>query len=189
MVGQVTVCTLLIICSAVALRSQRRVSAQDIRIRTEGMFELLLAKALDTSGVERLRASPGIEAVAAVWRTPIANELVKLAVIPSGGKAEVAAGYNFVSPEYFSLLRIPLVRGRLFSADEARGGADVVVISDATARRFWPGEDPLGKVIEIPSKRQADRRSTRLPTYSSAHVIGIVGDLISGLVAVGLDPS
>jgi putative ABC transport system permease protein len=189
MVGQVTVCTLLIVCSAVALRSQRRVSAQDIRIRTEGMFELLLAKALDTSGVERLRASPGIEAVAAVWRTPIANELVKLAVIPSGGKAEVAAGYNFVSPEYFSLLRIPLVRGRLFSADEARAGADVVVISDATARRFWPGEEPLGKVIEIPSKRQADRRSTRLPTYSSAHVIGIVGDLISGLVAVGLDPS
>ena len=70
---------------------------------------------------------------------------MKLAVIPSGAKAEVLAGYNFVSPEYFPLLRIPVLRGRLFTAGEAKAGDGVVVISDATARRFWPGEDPLGK--------------------------------------------
>ena len=187
--GQVTVCALLIICSAVALRSQRRVSGRDVRVRTEGVFELLPTKGLRTIEVERLRVSPGIEAVAAVWRPPVSNELAKLAVIPSGGKAEVLAGYNFVSPEYFLVLRIPVLRGRLFTADEARAGADVVVISDATARRFWPGEEPLGKAIEIPSKRQADRRSDRVPPYSSARVIGIVGDTISGFGAVAVDPS
>ena len=187
--GQVAVCALLMICSAVALRSQWRVSSQDIRIRTEGVFHLVLAKGLRTSGIERLRASPGIEAVAAVWRSPIYNGLVKLAVIPSGGKAEVQAGYNFVSREYFSLLRIPVVRGRLFTAAEASAGDGVVVISDATARRFWPGEEPLGKVILIPLKRQTDKRSDRLPRYASARVIGIVGDVISGYAAVGVDPS
>lgn len=187
--GQVAVCALLMICSAVALRSQRRVSSQDIRIRTEGVFNLVLAKRLPTTGIEQLRASSGIEAVAAVWRLPLNNELVKLDVIPSGGRSEVLAGYNFVSPEYFSLLRIPVLRGRLFTADEARAGDSVVVISDATARRLWPGEEPLGKMIGIPLKRQVDRRSDRLPAYSSARVIGVVGDVISGFAAVGVDLS
>jgi hypothetical protein len=148
-----------------------------------------LAKGLRATGVERLRASPGIEAVAAVWRSPIDHELVKLAVVPSGGRAEVLAGYNFVSPEYFSLLRIPVVRGRLFTTQEASSSESVVVISEATARRFWPGQEPLGKVIDVPSKRQADGRADRLPARSSARVIGIVGDVISGFAAVGVDPS
>jgi predicted permease len=187
--GQVAVCVLLLICSAVALRSQRRVSSQDLRIRTAGVFNLVLSKRLPATGVERLRASAGIEAVAAAWRAPPENQLVKLEVIPSGGKAEVPAGYNFVSPEYFPLLRIPLLRGRLFTPDEAKAGDGLVVVSEATARRFWPGEDPLGKTIAIPSKRQADRRSDRLPPYASARVIGVVGDVISGFAAVGVDAS
>src|SRR5262249_43378942 len=187
--SQVAVCVLLLICSAVALRSQRRVSSQDIRIRTAGVFNLILSKGLTITGVERMRASAGIEAVAAVWRAPVESELVKLAVIPSGAKAEVLAGYNFVSPEYFSLLHIPMLRGRLFTTGEAKAGDGVVVVSEATARRFWPGEDPLGKLIAIPSKRQVDGRSDRLPPYLSARVIGVAGDVISGFGAVGVDAS
>jgi hypothetical protein len=173
----------------VALRSQERVSSQDIRMRTGGVFSLVLSKGLRPSGVERLRAAPGIEAVAATWRAPLYNELVKLAVVPGGGKEEVRAGYNFVSPEYFSLLRIPLLRGRIFNDAEARGGADVVVISESTARQFWPGREALGETIAIPAKRQADKRSDRLPTYSSARVIGVVADVITGFAAVGVDPT
>src|SRR5207244_2796101 len=75
------------------------------------------------------------------------------------------------------------------TAEEARAGAAVVVISEATARRFWPNREALGEAIAIPSKRQADRRSDRLPAYSSARVIGIVGDVISGFAAAGVDSS
>src|SRR5262249_27259117 len=128
--SQVGVCVLLLICSAVALRSQQRLSSQDIRIRTAGVFNLILSKGLTTTGVERLRASVGIETVAAVWRAPVENELVKLAVIPSGAKAEALAGYNFVSPEYFSMLRVPVLRGRVFTVDEANAGDGVVVVSE-----------------------------------------------------------
>ena len=187
--SQVAVCVLLLICSAVALRSQRRVSSQDLRIHTADVFNLILSKGMTTTGVERLLTSPGIEAVAAAWRTPVENDLVKLAVIPSGVQAEVLAGYNFVSPEYFPLLRIPVLRGRLFTADEAKAGDAVVVVSDATAHRFWSGEDPLGKTLAIPSKRQADRRSDRLPPFGSARVIGVVGDVVSGYAAVDVDAS
>jgi predicted permease len=187
--SQVAVCVLLLICSAVALRGERRVTSQDIRIRTAGVFDLLLSKGLTTTGVDRLRASSGIESVAAVWHAPLESELVKLAVIPSGANTELLAGYNFVSPDYFPMLRIPVLRGRPFTAAEAQAGAGVVMISEASARRFWPGEDPLGKTIAIPSKRQIDRRSDRLPPFRSAHVIGVVGDVISGFGAVGVDPS
>jgi hypothetical protein len=110
--------------------------------------------------VELLRAAPGIEGVAAVWRPPIDDDLVKVGVVPSGGRAEVLAGYNFVSPEYFSLLRIPLLSGRVFTAAEARSGADVVVISEATAHHLWPGREALGEVIAYPrSARPIDGRT------------------------------
>lgn len=145
--GQAAVCALLLICSAVALRSQCRLTSQDIHIRTAGVFNVVVSKQLSALAIERLRASAGIEGVAAVWRSPLNNELVKIDVVPSGGTSETPAGYNFVSPEYFSVLRIPLLHGRMFTSDEARAGDAVVVISDATARRFWPGDEPLGKTI------------------------------------------
>jgi predicted permease len=189
MAGQVGACALLLICSGVALRSQRLLTGQDIHIRTEGVFSVAVSKPLPTTAVERLRASAAIEGVAAVWRSPLSNELVKLEVVPSGSASAMPAGYNFVSPEYFSLLRIPLVRGRIFTSDEARAGEAVVVISAATARHFWPGDEPLGKTIVIPSKRQADRRSDRLPLYSSARVIGVAGDVVNGFAALGVDPT
>jgi predicted permease len=188
-VVQVTVCALLMICSGIALRSQHRVAGQDIRMRTQGVFNLILSKGLRPDGVDRLRASPGIEDVAAVWRAPIESELVKLAVAPSGSTNEVLAGYNFVSPEYFSMLRIPLLRGRLFTADESRSHAGVVVISEATAQHFWPGRNPLGESISILAKRQKDGRSDRLPAFSTARVIGVVGDVMSGYAALQVDSS
>src|SRR5262249_34467865 len=157
--------------------------------RTEGVFNVVVSRRLPATAIERLRAAAGIDGVAAVWRLPLNNELVKIDVVPSGSRSETPAGYNFVSPEYFSLFRIPLLRGRIFTSDEARGGDAVVVISDATAHRFWPGDEPLGKMIAIPLKRQADRRSDRLPAYSSARVIGIVGDVVAGFAAVGVDPT
>jgi predicted permease len=189
MTGQVAICALLLICSGVAVRSQRRLTNQDIRFRTDGVFDVVVSKGLPPTSIDRLRASPGIEGVAGVWRSPLTNELVKIAVVPSGSPSDTLAGYNFVSPEYFSLLRIPLLRGRVFTADEARAGDAVVMISDATARHFWPGDDPVGKTIAIPSRRQADRRSDRLPTYTSARVIGVVGDVVGGFAAVGVDPT
>jgi predicted permease len=191
---QVTVCALLTICSVVALRSQQRVSGRDIRIRTQGVFHLVLSKKLSQFEAERLRSSPGIEAVAAVWRPPIYQRLVKLAVIPSGSAvngSEVLAGYNFVTPEYFDLLRIPVVRGRVFTAEEARGGSsNVVVISESTARLLWPNSDALGATLQIPAKRQqADRRSNRMPPFTSARVIGIVGDVATSYGSTAVDAS
>jgi predicted permease len=54
-----------------------------------------------------------------------------------------------VSPEYFRLLRIPLLHGRAFTANDVADSEPVVVVSAATARRFWPGQDPIGKTVRV----------------------------------------
>src|SRR5215472_18978572 len=61
----------------------------------------------------------------------------------------VFAGFNFVSPEYFAVFRVPLVRGRNFTPEEGRDEADVVVVSQATAHKFWPTTQAIGQTLRI----------------------------------------
>ena len=99
---------------------------------------------------ERLQATPGARVVAAAMREPLRGSLPMAHVSTGPPQFRVLdAGYNEVTPEYFSALEIPFVRGRAFTMEEARSGAPVAVISEATAKRFWPGEDPIGKTFEV----------------------------------------
>lgn len=59
-------------------------------------------------------------------------------------------GLNLVSPEYFSVLHIPLLRGRIWDQAETMRGARVAVINETMARRFWPNGDALGQAIRLP---------------------------------------
>jgi len=56
---------------------------------------------------------------------------------------------NRVSPAYFPTLGIPILRGRTFSRQESETSAPVAIVSETTARRLWPGEDPLGKHAQL----------------------------------------
>jgi len=184
--AQAAVCSLFLIYAGVMLRSELRVTAVDVGMRTAGVFDVRASARFHAQAEQKLAALPGIEA-ANVWRAPLYGELRQMGVIPGGGRNEFQAGYNFVSPEYFSVLRIPLVRGRFFTAEEARGQAAVAVISEATARKFWPGQDALGQSIAISSGRQKDERSDRLPSFCASQVIGIARDATNGFVANGVD--
>jgi MacB-like periplasmic core domain/FtsX-like permease family len=87
-----------------------------------------------------------------------------------------------VSPGYFPLLRIALMRGRLFTEIEAAARAPVAVVSRATARRFWPGADPLGQTLDIkPSSGSAWR-----PAPGQVHVIGVADDVVQGSMLHGI---
>jgi hypothetical protein len=69
------------------------------------------------------------------------------------------AQYNPVSPEYFSVIGIPIVRGRGFTATDAQSYPGPVIVTESTARRYWPAEDPIGKTFEMggPTNRRATR--------------------------------
>jgi len=84
--------------------------------------------------------------------------------------SEPLVGVHFVSPEYFKTLRVPLLRGRMFTRADRQGAPKVVLISETAARKFWPNEDPVGKPVGVGQGGFGDR----------AEVIGIVGGVRYG---------
>ena len=80
------------------------------------------------------------------------------------------ARYRAVTPGFFRTLRIDTVRGRIFDTGDRRGGAPVVVINEAAARRYWPGGEPLGGRIILGI-------GTSLADPAPRTIVGIVRDV------------
>jgi putative ABC transport system permease protein len=103
----------------------------------------------------RIPALPGLEAAADVSKIPLAPGRVQTTFRPSDQDDLEEVDVNHVSAGFFSLLRIPIVRGRTFTAAEAAGVTPAAIVTEATARRFWPGRDPIGQRIFFGSDRDA----------------------------------
>ncbi|HJQ32702.1 MAG TPA: ABC transporter permease [Pyrinomonadaceae bacterium] len=173
-VAQTAVCMTLLVGAGLLVRNAAKFGSLDTGLDTRNV----LAAAVDLRKVEgerrdaaevrrqlaeRLRALPGVKSVSQAYRQPLAGPAPSTDVQPEGAAgARLNAQYNFVSPEYFDTLGVRLIRGRTFTAQEANSGAPVVVVSEATARRFWPGEDALGKRIRIAAATNTnDAEATR----------------------------
>jgi putative ABC transport system permease protein len=126
----------------------------------------------EREALERIAALPEVQAVGIVSTLPNGGSFdqagfhVRDRMIPDV-EAPSVDRYQ-VSPGYFPAMGIPLKRGRLFTEADARGGARVALISEATAKEIWPGQDPLGKQIELGGRRDAGPWST---------IVGVVGDV------------
>jgi len=138
---------------------------------------------------ERLQATPGAMVVAAAMREPLRGSLPMAHVSTGPPHLRVLdAGYNEVTPEYFSALEIPFIRGRAFTTEEARSGAPVAVISQATAKRFWPAEDPIGKTFAVMTPEYSPGGQELFLTGSrTVQVVGITQDVISAWLWDGVD--
>jgi predicted permease len=184
---QVAVCSLLLIMTAVVLRSQQRVTARTIGLGLNGVWDVRMAGKHQARAAERLAEMPGVEAIAAAWHAPLYGSDRRMAVTPSGSRAAVGTGYNLVSAEYFQVFRIPILRGRGFTDSEAEGGAPVAVVSERAARRLWPGRDPMGQTVSIPRGDGKDPYFDRVPDFTDARVIGVARDVLSGYLATRED--
>ena len=94
---------------------------------------------------------------------------------PAGQQEQLRA--NFVSPEYFSVLRIPLLQGRLWDHPEIVRGARLAVINQTMARQCWPQGDALGKQVRLPDVKNELPYSPAVPQSDSwMQIIGVVAD-------------
>jgi hypothetical protein len=85
--------------------------------------------------------------------------------------------FNLVSQNYFPILKIPLVQGRIWDEAENERGAGLVVINQAMARRYFPSGDALGHTIRLPELKEQPPFFFCAPGYENGLVIvGIVGD-------------
>jgi predicted permease len=91
----------------------------------------------------RLRAVPGVTLVSMARMSPLVNRMVMITSIDVDGR-RILIYPNWVSPEFFKTMQIPLLRGRSFQ----NGEKNAVILSESLARKRWPSEDPIGKQWE-----------------------------------------
>src|SRR5262249_47948705 len=102
----------------------------------------------------RMAAVPGVESAAVVTSVPYGNGgssrpfSIQDRPAPEPGMLPIAR-LQTISPNYFQLMHVPLLKGREFSDFDGPDSMQVAVISETMARRYWPGEDPLGKRLKI----------------------------------------
>jgi len=102
---------------------------------------------------ERLAGLPGVVEIAQAECAPLSHDFSADYFTVPGRSEKIAIEYNHVSPEYFSVVGIPIVRGRGFQPGETSNSTGIIV-PESTAQRLWPGEDPLGKTLREDTGRQ-----------------------------------
>ena len=200
---QVALCLTLLIGAGLLVRNLRIVETIDTGFQTKNLLSVAVGSAATEANqrneleirrqlAERLRTLPGVKSVSQAYRQPLTGMPPRTSlVIPGRALADgqpLRANYNFVSADYFETLGIRLIRGRVFTEQEVKANAPLVVISESTARRYWPGQDAIGQHIGIgvastsntnKDSAKADDATSQFPLYE---VIGIAGDTRSGWV-------
>ncbi len=122
--------------------------------------------------LQRIGSLPGVESVGISNYLPLSGWYNALPIViegqtpaPAGQEPEI--DHRVVSPSYFSAMKTPLIKGRYFADTDNDTSAPVIIINDTLARRYWPGEDPVGRRMKVMGERKEDWRT----------VVGVVGDL------------
>jgi len=122
--------------------------------------------------IEKVRAIPGVETVGAVSTIPLSRERMiigfSMADEPRGDGIAPAHGeeLDVTSPDFFASMRIPVKTGRMFTAQDDSAAPLVMIVNEAFAKKYWPGQNPLGQ-----------RVSAGYDTDSLRTVIGVVGNV------------
>jgi predicted permease len=165
--AQVGVCMVLLIAAGLLLRGLYVAQTIDPGFRMQGVagvsFDLeglgyddQRAALFQRNLLQRLTGLAGVDSVAQAGEIPLSNDHRGTSFSLPGQPGGRAVEINEVSPKYFSLLGIPIVRGRNFTENEARTSAPVAILTETTGRQLWPNQDPLGKIIKWDGGRDVE---------------------------------
>jgi putative ABC transport system permease protein len=175
-------CVVLTIAAGLLIHSFVKITGLDQGFRTENAFtaniQLFGPRYTDPSArlrffqdvVSGLEALHGTQAAGAVSTLPLTGQTNIMRVAPEvsadsfggGGQAE----YRTATRGYFAAMKIPLLRGDIF--EDRPDGPKTAVITEETARRLWPGQDPVGRRFE---------RRNRNEVFT---IVGVVGNVRTG---------
>jgi predicted permease len=158
-VAQISLSLLLLVCAGLFIRSFLNAQGINPGYNQHNVlnvsYDLFTAGYSEASGMEfdhqlvaKLEALPGIQAVALSDRTP-GFEQGSTSVKPEGyvsqSRESMETQDAIISPNYFRLMQIPIVRGRDFTLEDAKRSQRVVIVNEAFVNRYWPGQEGLGK--------------------------------------------
>jgi putative ABC transport system permease protein len=187
-VAEVALCVALLAGAGLLFKSFRRVLQVAPGFRTENLMTMRLrlppsyrtvaeVRQFYTRAADRMAGVPGVRGATLVSRLPISggesNGDINIEGRPAVSGELGISTFRRVLPNYFAVMGIPLVRGRVFDDRDDGSRGRVTIINEGFARRFWPGGDPIGKRIKIG------------PADAGAWltIVGVVGDVRQ----IGLD--
>jgi predicted permease len=132
------------------------------------------------AAVERMKALPGINRVAFAIRAPLSlseNGIAIKTLLPSHPELRdpVAIKFNAVSSGFLDVTGTRVVRGRGLTAADDAGGSAVVLINQAMAQKYWPGQDPIGQVVRL-AARNIDARVVGVTENAPISQIGEIAE-------------
>ncbi|HZT61202.1 MAG TPA: ABC transporter permease [Pyrinomonadaceae bacterium] len=104
--------------------------------------------------LERIRAVPGVESVGAIMPLPLSDNGINVTFTVEGQPdpgpgARPIAGARVVTPDYLRVMNIPVLRGRGFDEHDGASAPQVLLVNETLARQLFPGEDPIGKRLDV----------------------------------------
>jgi predicted permease len=179
-VAQVALSVVLLAASGLLIQSLRNLQSLDPGFRADGLLtaELQLPQALypDASSrhrflsalLDEVRTLPGVESAALTSHLPIRDfGNVYRANAAGRGEERERIFLRSVFPDYFETLGIPILSGRGVGSGDVDGSPYNVILGKTAAERLFPGEDPLGKIVEL----------GLVPDPRPMEVVGVVGDV------------
>jgi len=190
--GQVAVSFVLLIAGSMMVRSAFHALTMSTGYETKHVIDLTLQfpegpeydstrqNALLKHIVERVGATPGVAEIT-TGRPPDGGGLRSAAIAIDGAKADAHSMkaylfYTYVNANYFHALDIPIVYGRGFHAG-AGTPEPAVVLSETAAQRLWPGQNPMGRTLEMNSDGQFHDKNELTPDGRSYEVVGVAHDV------------
>ena len=193
-VGELALAVILVVGAALLIQTSLALRRVDPGFEPENVITMRMAVSgtrfetragiseLARAGVERVQAIPGVVRASTtccmpletVWQLPFVMTSRRGEGLRQAGQMAFHgfAGWTFVSPGYFDVFGVPILKGRDFSFADDAGAPGVVIINEAMARQYWPAGDPLNDQLII-------GRGMR-PAYDEEpvrRIIGIVGDV------------
>ena len=198
-VVQTALAVMLLLSAGLVVRSFAALASLNLGFTPEGVLTLSVEPRVDARPpnewmrdlIERVSALPGVERAGAVYLRPLALGPIGQGTVvtlegqpetPEAARANPLLNYQVATPGYFDAMRIAVTRGRGFSANDTATSPRVTVVSESTARRLWPGQDPIGRRLRTSTfERGTGRQAWR-------EVVGVVSDVrYRGLNDVQLD--
>ena len=198
LVVQIAMAVVLLVGAALVLRSFIALRHVDLGFGPEGVLSVTVQPGTAQRPpniwlqefLAQVRALPGVESAGAVYLRPLKLGPIGQAVpILLEGQpptddvldANPTLNYQVATPGYFEAMKIPLRAGRFFTDRDTSDVPRVAVVSESTARRLWPGRNPLGRRVLIP-------HFSRDPESGWRTVVGVVSDVrYRGIDEVQLD--
>jgi putative ABC transport system permease protein len=205
-VGEVALAVTVVASAGLLLRTVANLRAVDVGFETGRT--LVVSTDLTTSPlrargsaalfvqdlIPRVAALPGVRGAAASTGVPLESGVAGQAITRYGDPIRPAASSPqvvqiAVTPDYFTVMGMSLTQGRLVTEDDRANGMLVAVINTTAARRYWPGEDPLGKRFAVGSReRFGSFRAVNPGEIEWRQIVGVVSDIRSGGFAAEVQP-